>query len=144
MLLLGELSDRIDGHFAEELLHQQARGCLDRSLEQGIDLGIAIQGGSQDPAEHFELADELIDLITILPAHDAMFLSIVHGVSSECGGVASAQEVATFAVDLGEVIDELLVSQAIGCGDLGIAAHGQQSLIRQGGLLSFEITGQFR
>src|SRR5688500_3443844 len=113
LLFLGVLRDGIDGHFAEEAMDERARGRLDRTAKPRVQVAIPRDGAAQNSAKHFELADQLIDLIAVRPANTTVSLGIVFCSVDQRRGVASAQEGAALLIYVRQVIDELPMSQPI-------------------------------
>jgi hypothetical protein len=144
LLLIGELRHRMHGDFTEKLLHQGGGGGDDRATEAGIYIAKAQHDPAADATKHFQLADQLIDLVTVGPADFAVGLGIGLRVLHQHGGVARPQERTALLINLGQVIEQLLMSEAVGRRDLRIPAYRHQPLVGGSGPLRFEIVCEIR
>ncbi len=104
------------------------RRVVNFALKIPIEIGVSRGDQDNDAAECFQLAQQFIELIALLPAYASVFPGIRSGFACEQAGITPPHELTAVAIDLRQTIEELAIGEPIGRVDLRVAAHGKQPL----------------
>ena len=136
---------RVHRHRAEEFADQVVRGRFHGTAE--IRLRLREGGddhGQQEPAQGFDLAQQLVAAIAVTPAVLAMLARAFFHFVVQDRRVAAAKKLGELAEQLRQMVDQLLMGHAIGRGHVRVAPYGYGPLLSEDPLAGIDEVRQAR